>query len=391
MVKSTLKTMVPGRTVDRWLAGIAGGIARRLGVQPIYVRAAFAAFGVVGFIAYVLLLILSIDSAAEEDAEPYEATGDRKVALLLLTLGGLLLVREAGLVPGFMLPVALVLFGAAALWDRSTPAGRSRLTRLIAPSIGGAPTWGRTIGGVALLIVGLIVLLSGASVIRQIGWLVLGVVVAATGALLVFGPWRYRLGAELASERSQRIRADARAEVAAHLHDSVLQTLALIQRSSDDPRRMVTLARSQERELRNWLYKENAGEADQLEAALSNVADRVEQHHNVPIDVIVVGDAVVDAHVEALVGAAREAMVNAARHSATDTITVYAEVASGAIDVWITDMGVGFDPGSVSGNGVGISGSIIDRMERHGGKATIASGPDGTEVHLSLGLREPAR
>jgi signal transduction histidine kinase/phage shock protein PspC (stress-responsive transcriptional regulator) len=391
MVNSKLRTMVPSRSSDRWLAGVAGGLAHRLGVQPIYVRAGFVVFGLVGFAAYVVLLMLSIDSVAEEDVEPYEATGDRKVALLLITLGGLLLVREAGLVPGFTLPVALVLFGAAALWDRSTPAGRSRLTRLVAPSIGGAPTLGRALGGVALLIVGLLVLLSGASVIRQAGWLVLGILVTAAGATLVFGPWLYRLGSELTAERSRRVRADARAEVAAHLHDSVLQTLALIQRSSDDPRRMVTLARSQERELRNWLYKGSAAEADQLEAALSQVADYVEQHHNVPIDVIVVGDAAVDEHVTALLGAAREAMVNAAKHSGSDLVTVYAEVGDGRVDVWITDLGEGFDPDAINGAGVGISGSIADRMRRHGGSATISSGPEGTEVHLSLILSEATR
>jgi signal transduction histidine kinase len=383
--------MVPGRSSDRWLAGVAGGIALRLGVQPIYVRVAFVAFGLVGFAAYIALLMLSIDSFADQDAERIEATGDRKVALLLITMGGVLLAREAGLVPGFMVPLGLVLFGAAVLWDRSTPAGRSRLTRLVAPSIGGAPTVGRVIGGSALLIVGLLVLLSGASVIRQAGWLILGFLVSAVGALLVFGPWLYRLASELTVERSQRVRADARAEVAAHLHDSVLQTLALIQRSADDPRRMVTLARSQERELRNWLYKGSAAEADHLEAALTDVAEVVEQHHNVPIDVIVVGDAAVDEHVEALVGAAREAMVNAAKHSGTDLVTVYAEVAEGRVDVWITDHGVGFRPDAVDGGGVGISGSIVHRMERHGGTAAISSGAEGTEVHLSLSLREVAQ
>nr|MDJ0925951.1 PspC domain-containing protein [Acidimicrobiia bacterium] len=390
-VTASLKTMVPGRSADRWLAGVAGGIALRLGVQPIYVRAAFVAFGLVGFAAYIAMLMLSIDSFADEDAEPIEATGDRKVALLLLTLGGLLLTREAGLVPGFMLPLGLVLFGAAALWDRSTPAGRSRLTRLVAPSIGGAPTLGRVVGGAALLIVGLLALLSSASVIREAGWLVLGAVATAVGALLVFGPWLYRLGSELTAERSRRVRADARAEVAAHLHDSVLQTLALIQRSADDPRRMVTLARSQERELRNWLYKGSAAEADHLEAALEDIAEVVEQHHNVPIEVIVVGDRAVDDPIGALLGAAREAMVNAAKHSMAELVSVYAEVQDGRVDVWITDQGVGFDPDAVAGAGVGISGSIVDRMERKGGTAAISSGADGTEVHLSLPVREVAR
>lgn len=386
---TSLRSIVPPRSRDRWLAGVAGGIAQRLGVQPVYVRAAFVSFGLLGFVAYLMLLILSIDSLAEDGPHP-EASPDRKLALLLITIGALLLAHQIDLVPSLMLPAALVLFGAAALWDRSTPLRRSRLTRMIAPDIGGAPTVGRTLGGIALLAVGLTVLLQGIDVIRNAGWLAFGVMITAAGALLVFGPWLYRLAGELRLERSRRIRADARAEVAAHLHDSVLQTLALIQRAGDDPRRMVTLARSQERELRAWLFGADS-EASDLEPALAQVADRVEHDHNVPIDVIVVGHAAMDGRTEALVAAAREAMVNAARHSGTDSITVYVEVGPDAIDAWITDQGAGFDLSDEARRGAGIRGSILDRMARQGGLADIMSGPDGTEVHLRLPVRENSR
>ena len=388
-VTSTLRSIVPPRSSERWLAGVAGGIARHLGVQPIYVRVAFVAFGLVGLAGYVAALVLTIDSVDESTAPLEESTAERKFALLLMVFGAMLLATELALIPSFSIPGALILFGAAALWDRSTPAGRSRLTQLINPNITGAPTLGRTLGGVAFLLVGMMVLLPSARIVREAGWLVLGVAATSLGALMIFGPWLHRLGSELAAERSRRARSDARAEVAAHLHDSVLQTLALIQRSADDPKRMVTLARSQERELRNWLYKPGAPGVDRIESALAAVAGKVESDHDVPIDVIVVGDIAVNADVEALVAAAREAMVNAAKHSGADVISVYAEVDTDAVDVWISDQGRGFDPEAAPGSGVGIRMSIRDRVERRGGTVSIDSSPDeGTEVHLYLPVRE---
>ena len=376
---------------DRWLAGVAGGLAARLGVQPIYVRAAFVSFLLVGFAAYVGLLVFTIDSAADTSESDRAASGQEKLALLMLALGGLLLVRELELIPSFIIPAAFVLFGISALWDRSTPAGRSRLTRLVAPNVGGAPTLGRAIGGGLLLIIGVSLLFSGTNVVREAGKLVTGVLIAAIGAVVVFGPWLFRLAKELSAERSERIRADTRAEVAAHLHDSVLQTLALIQRSPDDPRKMVTLARSQERELRNWLYRTGPSEHSELESAVQEAASRVESDHDVPIEVIVVGNAAVDEDVEALIGAIREAMVNAAKHSGADIVSVYIEAGDDSIEAWIADQGRGFDPGAANGNGAGISGSIIGRMERHGGHASIeSSAEDGTEVHLSLPRKEVA-
>ncbi len=383
------RTPLARSSSDRWLAGVAGGLADRVGVEAIYVRAAFVAFALVGFVAYVVLLLVTIDSSVDtsdsRSGPRYEASGQHKLALLMLALGSLLLVREFDLIPRLMMPAAFVLFGAAALWDRSTPARRSKLTELVVPSVGGAPTVGRAIGGGLLLIVGLGLLFSGTTVVQEGGKLITGILIAAIGATVVFGPWLYRLGKELSAERSERIRSDTRAEVAAHLHDSVLQTLALIQRSPDDPRRMVTLARSQERELRNWLYRNGSSEHSELEAAVQEAANRVERDHDIPVEVIVVGNVAVDADVEALIGASREAMVNAAKHSGADIVSVYVEVDANSIEAWIADQGSGFDPAGNAGFGVGISGSIVGRMERHGGKATIeSSSEDGTEVHLSL-------
>jgi signal transduction histidine kinase len=172
--------------------------------------------------------------------------------------------------------------------------------------------------------------------------------------------------------------------MAAHLHDSVLQTLALIQRQADDPKAVQQLARRQERELRTWLYGEEAAEAT-LKAALTAAAAEVEDERAIPVDVVVVGDCDASEPVQALVRAAREAMVNAAKHSGADKIDVYAEVLDGTIEVFVRDRGQGFDLDDIAEDRMGVKGSIIDRMARHGGTAVVRSTPgEGTEVRLEM-------
>lgn len=179
--------------------------------------------------------------------------------------------------------------------------------------------------------------------------------------------------------------------MAAHLHDSVLQTLALIQRT-DDPKRMVTLARAQERELRRWLYERAASPgSDRLSTALQAIADRVEADFDVPVETVMVGDVALDSGIQAAVGAAGEALTNAAKHAGVDRISLYAEVTDNAVEVFITDQGNGFDPSHVGDDRRGITESIVARMERHGGSAAVTSEPgEGTEVHLAL-PRAPGR
>jgi signal transduction histidine kinase len=172
--------------------------------------------------------------------------------------------------------------------------------------------------------------------------------------------------------------------MAAHLHDSVLQTLALIQRQSEDPKAVQQLARRQERELRTWLYGEEAAESS-LKAALIAAAAEVEDERGVPVEVVVVGDSDTSEAVQALVRAAREAMVNAAKHSGADKIDVYAEVFDGVAEVFVRDRGQGFDLDAVAEDRMGVKGSIIDRMVRHGGRAVVRSTPgEGTEVRLEM-------
>jgi signal transduction histidine kinase len=172
--------------------------------------------------------------------------------------------------------------------------------------------------------------------------------------------------------------------MAAHLHDSVLQTLALIQLQSDDPKAVQQLARRQERELRIWLYGEELPETT-LKAALTAAAAEVEDERGVPVELVMVGDCETSDSVQALVRAAREAMVNAAKHSGSETIDVYAEVDEDSVEVFVRDRGRGFDVDAVAEDRMGVTGSIINRMSRHGGVATVRSHPgDGTEVRLEI-------
>ncbi len=207
---------------------------------------------------------------------------------------------------------------------------------------------------------------------------------ALGGLAIVLAPWLHRSRSALNEARAAKVRADARADMAAHLHDSVLQTLALIQRQSDDPKAVQQLARRQERELRTWLYGDEVPETT-LKAALSAAAAEVEDERAVPVELVVVGDCETSDPVQALVRAAREAMVNAAKHSGADKIDVYAEVDEEVIEVFVRDRGRGFDIEGVAEDRMGVKGSIINRMSRHGGSATVRSTPgDGTEVRLEI-------
>jgi signal transduction histidine kinase len=206
--------------------------------------------------------------------------------------------------------------------------------------------------------------------------------------MLLFGPWVWGLFEELTDERRARIRSEERADMAAHLHDSVLQTLAMIQRS-DDPQRMITLARAQERDLRTWLFDpESTGRAGTVGEGVTAAAAKVESDFDVPIEVVVVGDRPLDDAAVTLVAATSEAMANAARHSGARSVSVYVECSDDAVEAWVTDQGEGFDTEGIPEDRKGISESITARMSRAGGEATVLSTPgEGTEVHLRSGSR----
>jgi signal transduction histidine kinase len=204
--------------------------------------------------------------------------------------------------------------------------------------------------------------------------------------LAVVGPWLWRLARERDAERLERIRTQEREEMAARVHDSVLQTLTLIQKHAEDPRRVGTLARRQERELRGWLYGDPARRAGEtLVAGVDRAAAEIEERHEVRVEVVSAGDCPLDPALDALVLAAREAMTNAAKFSGAAEISVYVEAGEERVSVFVRDRGVGFDRASVPADRRGLSESIEGRMARHGGTATIASVPgEGTEVELTM-------
>jgi signal transduction histidine kinase len=211
----------------------------------------------------------------------------------------------------------------------------------------------------------------------------------AGGLLLIAGPWLWRLAVERDAERAARIRSDERADVAARVHDSVLQTLALIQRHAGEPKRVASLARRQERELRGWLYADRplGDDGASVVAALQAAAADVEDTYDVRVELASSGDAPVDG---AVVLAAREAMTNAAKFAGVEEIDVFVEVTDDELAVFVRDRGAGFDRPEVPGDRRGLVESIEGRLERSGGRATIVSTPgEGTEVELRVPRSEP--
>ncbi len=372
------------RSTDRVVAGVAGGVADRLGVQAGYVRAAFAAatflWGL-GIVVYVALWMATFERVEDR---PLRLVSTRQQAGLgLVFIGSLLAFRFFGWWPGdlVMVIVTALAFGMAVLSDFDW------LARILDPEAV-RPSKQRVVVGTLLLLVGLGVLAGAASRLSGPGWAPWGsvataVVLTLIGVFMVFGPWLVGMARALTTERRERIRQEERAEMAAHLHDSVLQTLALMQRS-DDPKRIVTLARQQERELRAWLYGgDQPSNGHRLSTALDEVAARVEGDFSVPVEVVTVGDAPLDDALRAAVAAAGEAIVNSAKHSDAAEVSVYAEVGEDRVDLWVADLGRGFDPDAVPTDRRGIVDSIQGRMARVGGGASIDTREgEGTEVHV---------
>jgi len=368
------------------LAGVAGGLAHSAGLSPIYVRAAFVSLslaGGVGIILYVILALVVPDTpTGESDDISPPATRMQVAGMALMFVALMLILQAIGLWLGAVVwPTTLVVFGLAIAIETSGINYERSLEGVTADR----RSWWLVIGGLGMMVAGLVVVLRSLDRLQSVGVLAIALIVAIGGFMIVAGPWLWSLIEDLRTERRARIRSEEKAEVAAHLHDSVLQTLALIQRT-DDPKKMVTLARSQERDLRSWLFDENSANTDSIAGALTNAATNVEAAHDVPISVVVVGEANLPPDKQdPLISAATEAMMNAAEHSGAEKVSVYAEMANGAIDVYVTDQGGGFDRDSVGEDRRGIRESIEARMQRHGGSATIESiAGEGTEVHLTM-------
>ena len=390
------------RAAPRVLAGVAGGFADEHGVDPFLVRAALvvlALAGGLGVVAYALGFAWSLDPAASTALGPSfdgERQPDRRrsIAFACMAAGLALVMRSAGLWLGdpFMIAVVVGAAGVGVVSDSgheaaraSAPNVQAAAARLPQMTEGRHARW-RLVGGAVLVASGLVVVGTQHGVSGRIRFGAVATACTIIGVALVFGPWIARSAQDVAEERRRRIRSDERAEVAAHLHDSVLQTLALIQRSADDPRRTITLARRQERELRAWLFGE-ASDAVSLAAALRTMAEDVEVRHDVTIEVVIVGDRPMDEAGTTVVGAAREACVNAAEHSGMHDVSVFAEIRNAAVEVFVRDRGRGFVRSAVAADRHGIADSIEARVRRAGGSVDIDSSPGaGTEVRLVLPL-----
>jgi signal transduction histidine kinase/phage shock protein PspC (stress-responsive transcriptional regulator) len=441
------------RSGDRMIAGVCAGLAEHLGWPVRMVRigmavAALAGGAGVAFYAWLWIMVPTADESARRNARqpaspiapavsaPFAApagaatqpapavpalsmpssgpggatqpspgaavAGSRRPGLpsmpfgkeILLGVGlllaaGILIARLFGFdVPlGTLIPVAAILGGAAIAWmqlDETRRAGLVDKTK--ADQAGG---WARLAAGLALVVAGVLVMVSGSGSWEQTWLALLSSAAVLGGVALVLFPWGVKFWRDLEAERAGRVRATERAEIAAHLHDSVLQTLALIQRRAGNEHDVVRLARAQERELRGWLYRDPGKEAGQLSEGIKAAAGEVEDASGQAVEVVSVGDCAMTERHEALVQAAREAMLNAARHGG-GSVSVYLEVTDGAAEVFVKDRGPGFDPESVPADRLGVRESIIGRMRRHGGAATISTRPDGTEVRLLLPLPAPA-
>ncbi|MBN1527766.1 MAG: PspC domain-containing protein [Thermoleophilaceae bacterium] len=384
-----------------WIAGVSAGIARRYGLDPALVRLGFViatAAGGAGIALYLLLWLVvpAGDAPAARRRVPAGARASVEVALGsgLLLLSVLLTFRALGIwfSDAIVWPLVLIGTGGVLIWRQSTAGARAPAERPepkpepVEAARSAAVAVSRTGIGIALVIAAGIAFLQATGALSAARDVVLAVFAVVVVLCVILAPWIIRLVRSLASERAERIRSQERAEVAAHLHDSVLQTLAMVQRRSSNPREVAALARRQERELRAWLAGRPApAHAESLGAALEAAAADVEERHGVPVEVVAVGDVPLDPDAEAVVAAAREAMTNAAKFGAGSTVDVFAEASAERLNVFVRDRGPGFDTAAVPPDRRGVSESIVGRMRRHGGRATISSAPgSGTEVELVL-------
>jgi signal transduction histidine kinase len=389
----------------RVLAGVAAGVAAHLGLPVRLVRICLVlavGLGGVGVILYLWLwaLVPSGQTVPPPDAgasapraAPWSAgppagrVADLLVGGLLLLAGGALLGERFGydVSLSIVLPLLVVLGGAVLAYTQLDEVERTRWASLAGGSTRSAVL--RVVAGLCLVLIGVVLVVVQGD-LPSAGRVLVAAVAVLAGAAVVLAPWGLRLWRDLDAERAARAREAERSEIAAHLHDSVLQTLALIQRRSDDPGQVARLARAQERDLRSWLYGADAVDAGTVAAQVNAAAAEVEDRHGASIEVVIVGDRPADDRATALVAALREAMVNAVKHgqpTSSAPVQVYVEATADGVEAFVRDRGPGFDPDAVPADRLGVRESIVARMQRHGGSATVSStAGEGTEVRLEM-------
>jgi len=396
------------RSVDGcFIGGVCGGVARRFGVSARAVRIVFALLALLGgfgLALYVVLWVL-VERRGETATIASRIVSDRRELQILLAVStvvlALLITFEAlGLsrVGNVAWPLSACAIGILAVWRGASAQERVALQEMLSSlpvgSLGSSRSWKsiavRVAGGIALVLIGITMLSKVGQQPHAARGALLGAVVLGTGFLVLFAPWWLHTIRDLTTERRERVRAQERADVAAHLHDSVLQTLSLIQRNADDPKEVARLARLQERELRGWLFNPATfGQRDRsprtiVEAAASVERD-IEDSYGVAVELVVVGDGPLDDAAAAMIAAGREATVNAAKWAQAPRISVYVEVEPDLLSMYVRDQGIGFDVDAVPSDRKGISCSITERMVRYGGRATVRSTlGEGTDVELTL-------
>jgi signal transduction histidine kinase len=397
---------------NRVLGGVCGGIAKTMGIDAMWVRIGFVLVAVVSsgvtVLVYPLAWLLipmegqneNIYSRAVSDRRGIQTVAAILIPLLIATqfITSTLHVSFVGFLgwPTFLAIGVLVL-----IWRNADQSEKAFIDNDVMPLLGVDTRDGkgrrwliaRVVAGLLVAAAGIALLVEGhttVAALRPLG----GAVLVIAASVVIFGPWWLSLFRDLIAERQARALAEERAQMAAHVHDSVLQTLALIQRASDDPQQVVRLARVQERELRAWLFEGRppgaiGEDATMLGEGVGLLQRQVEADHGIAVQVVMVGDCQLDEALRALLDAAREATVNAAKWSGEDQVSVYAEVEADTVMLYVRDRGHGFDPDAVPDGRQGIAQSIRARVLRYGGAAVVRSAPgEGTEIQLSMPRRE---
>ena len=398
------------RRTGRIVGGVAGGLADHLEINVLWVRLGFAALAALdglGIVAYALLWMFVTQEAVgvrRQDEAKEKQQGWALIALgisLAIAVGAL-----SGAVASWItIPLGIAVIGAAVVWREADTAQRRRwvdgartgMTGVLFGD-GGWSALLRMLTGAVLVVAGIAIVVLRSETLNQLEFALVAAIATLVGVAVLTVPWWLRLVRDLGEERRARIRTDERADIAAHLHDSVLQTLALIQKQPDVPREVLRLARSQERQLRTWLYSPDGygrtPKTDEpsgvpvpptLSAAIAAASGEVEDTFAVVVAPVFVGDCPMDEKLAALAQAAREAMVNAAKHSGQSEVSVYVEVEPTECTVFVRDRGKGFDPDAVPEDRHGVADSIHGRMARYGGTVKLRTAPgEGTEVQLTM-------
>ncbi len=367
-----------------------------------------------GFIAllYVFAWLMVPAAGAERNIASKAITDRRGIALavgivsLLIIVLPLVSALHLGW-PGNLAGPALISAAGLVLIWRNAPDDEQAVLRRLAEPLLGLTTGHRRRGLLLRILIALVLAGAGVGLLQSAHESVkllkplAGVALVISAIAVLLGPWWLRIARDLVIERAARIRAEERADMAARVHDSVLQTLALIQRRADQPQQVIQLARAQERELRSWLFDGRApgsidGEDMTFADGVRLIQQEVEAQHGIAVEAVIVGDCELNDDLAALLAAAKEATVNAAKWSGAGVVSLFAEVEPAEVSLYVRDRGKGFDPETVPGDRKGLAESVRARMARHGGSATIRSTQgEGTEVSLTMpriaGEREPSQ